>query len=408
MDSSDTLRIDLGGTDPGSTYDQVTVNESAQFDGTLSVQVIKGFDPDVGTTFHVVSSVGSTGAFTELNLPELAEGKRLVPVLPPDGLTLVVADPERPTGDSQLRLPENAVTEQLTSFLGGFDTTVSYTDLDLTVLGQNIRGDFTFGVGLLDNAPIITASATKVSASLGGDLVTLQNGSGSFFLTQSGVAGQASVEVVLKDDLPVTFSGTFGFALNTTSAAVNGTVGDASVNVPAGPYFRAAATGASFTAAGQQVSGDFLLETTTITENTLPVEIVRAAAKKVHVLLGTEQAGVEIENGQGGFLIRPEGIAAQFSGDVALVGASDEFALSGAVAVRMNNTGKAVEKTFTLSNGETVVIDFSDTDTDQVVEFGGALKLQVSDFLSVEGAYAIRSRARWRARLRPCTSAYRE
>ncbi len=395
MVADDSLQIDIGGTAAGTSYDQVIVGASAQFDGALSVQLIDGFDPAIGETFQVVSSVGSSGTFAQLDLPaNLPDGKRFVPVFSPEGLTLVVADAERPSGGSQLRLPNNEAVNNVANFLS--NQVPSFTEqLDINVFGQTLSGAFTLGAGFVSGAPAVIASVTDVSTSLGGDLVSVRNGSGSFFLMQSGVAGSASVDVSLKEDLDVDFSGSFGFAINTTTAAIN----SGSVNVPAGPYVRVSATDATLAAAGQSLEGSFQLESQTVIENTLPVKIVKASASGVTALLGTESAGVQLSNGQGGLIIRPTsdlsgaGIAAQFSGDVALVGISDELSLGGTVTVRINTTGIAVSETLAMSDGTQVVVDFRDTGTDQVVEFGGALDLSVANFLDVSGAFSIRTQS---------------
>ncbi|TVP98792.1 MAG: hypothetical protein EA381_11745 [Planctomycetaceae bacterium] len=392
MTAGDKLLIELAGADTGQ-FDRVVIDSEAKLGGTLEVRLLDDFAPAVGTTFHVISSVGSSGAFADLTLPTFADGRRLVPVMSPVGMTLVVADPDRPSGNSQLRLPDNAVTTQLTSFLAGVGTTLSLPDVSLTVLGQQVQGSFTFGIGLLDLAPVVTASASNVSVSLGDGLVNLTDGSGSFWLMQNGVAGSASVTIGVNDGLPISFSGDFGLAINTTNGAVNGSVNSVAVDVPAGPYFRVAATDARFTANGQEISGSFVLESYTITENTLPVPIVRGGATGVAALLGSDEGGVRISDGQGGFVIRPTGVAAQFSGNVAMVGVTDELSLSGKVAARINNTGIAVKDTFTTSAGLEVTVDFSDTGTDTVVEFGGALNLSVANFLNVAGEFTIRSQS---------------
>jgi hypothetical protein len=107
MQPADTLRIDLGGA-AANQFDRVQIAEAAKFDGKLSVHLVNKFDPVVGTSFQIVNSVGTSGAFAELELPEnLAGGKRLVPVITPDGLTLVVADPQRPAGNSLLATNRN-------------------------------------------------------------------------------------------------------------------------------------------------------------------------------------------------------------------------------------------------------------------------------------------------------------
>ena len=79
----------------------------------------------------------------------------------------------------------------------------------------------------------------------------------------------ASVSVALKSGLPLSFSGSFGLKVNTTGSAVKGTVGTVVIDLPAGNYFRAEATGAQLAALGQSLSGDFILESSTFIENAL-------------------------------------------------------------------------------------------------------------------------------------------
>lgn len=187
----------------------------------------------------------------------------------------------------------------------------------------------------------------------------------------------ASVSVALKSGLPLSFSGSFGLKVNTTGSAVKGTVGTVVIDLPAGNYFRAEATGAQLAALGQSLSGDFILESSTFIENALPVTVVTAGFTNVEMTLGSNQAGVHIQNGKGGFQVRPTGVAAQFEGDVELVGTGDAFSLSGKATGRINNTGKAVVTSYTLSNGNVVSIDFSDTGTDSIVEAGGGVTVNV-------------------------------
>ncbi|MGN6135075.1 MAG: hypothetical protein ACTHOU_11290, partial [Aureliella sp.] len=393
MDSTDELRIQLGGDAGAPSFDQVVASGSSQLAGVLKVSLLDGLDPAVGSTFQVVDSVGSTGAFQSIDLPTLSGDKRLVPVASPNGLTLVVADGLRPTGGSQLRLSQYSEVAALNDFLSGLSSSVSFAGLDLTVLGQQVHGDFALGVGVLDGEPVLAASATGISASLGGDLIALDDGSASVFMSPSGVALNASVSVALKNGLPLSFSGTFGLQVNTTGDAVQGTVAGITVDVPAGNYFRAEAIGAQLTALGQSMSGDFILESATVIEDSLPVQVVTAGFSNVDMVLGSSEAGVHIHNGMGGFQVRPTGVAAQFEGDVELVGTGDAFSLSGRATGRLNNTGKAVSASYTLSDGNNVTIDFSDTGTDSVVEAGGALKLDIKDVLAVEGAFSIRKQS---------------
>ena len=408
MQSGDTLKIELGGNTAGFTYDQVNVAGSAKFDGTLLVELENNFNPVIGTRFDVVTSVGSSGVFSQLELPTgMAEGKRLVPVLARGGLSLVVAPASRPTGGSQLRVPVDSIPAPLQSFLGGVPTatSVSLPGVELTVLNETVSGDFSFGAGPTNSGlPVLAASATNVTASLGDDLVSLTNGEGTFFLTSGGVAAAAAVDVAIRPDLDVSFSGTVGFAINTHTVPFAETItfGDSeplSLNLPGGPYVRMEAQNATLgvtTQDGEQTlgGGSFVLEATTITENTLPVRVVRGFVDGASAALGDPTGPrVQLSGGHGGFVLRPEGIAAQFQGDVDLLGVSDDLELGGQIRVGLNNTGIAVNDSFTMSNGQAVAVDFTATGTDDVISFGADLDLTIADFVDVHGSFDFRKQS---------------
>ncbi len=65
-----TLAFDLGGTDAGTTYDQLDVTRFAFVGGTLEVSLIGSFDPNVGDMFSLITAgVGVEGMFDSLDLP---------------------------------------------------------------------------------------------------------------------------------------------------------------------------------------------------------------------------------------------------------------------------------------------------------------------------------------------------
>jgi probable HAF family extracellular repeat protein len=66
-----TLEIELGGTTPGSEYDQVHVAGSLSLSGTLAVTLINGFNPVAGISFDVLDWSSLTGTFEALQLPAL-------------------------------------------------------------------------------------------------------------------------------------------------------------------------------------------------------------------------------------------------------------------------------------------------------------------------------------------------
>jgi|GEM_PF-1593672 len=87
LGASATLAIDLGGTSPGTAfqntdaYDQLSVSGTTTLVGNLTVSLLPGFSPALGSTFTIISSTGTlSGAFNNV-----AFGDTL---LAADGVTL--------------------------------------------------------------------------------------------------------------------------------------------------------------------------------------------------------------------------------------------------------------------------------------------------------------------------------
>jgi hypothetical protein len=60
------LEIELAGLVAGTQYDQLNVNESANFGGTLKISLLDGFKPNIGDTFDIITYGSATGLFTNL------------------------------------------------------------------------------------------------------------------------------------------------------------------------------------------------------------------------------------------------------------------------------------------------------------------------------------------------------
>jgi hypothetical protein len=69
---SSTLVLELGGTTPGSGYDQLQSSGTLAFDGTLLLSLINGFSPAAGQAFNLFDWVSASGTFDTLQLPTLA------------------------------------------------------------------------------------------------------------------------------------------------------------------------------------------------------------------------------------------------------------------------------------------------------------------------------------------------
>jgi hypothetical protein len=63
------LTIELGGTTPGSGYDQLAVTGIANLAGTLDVSLLGEFHPSPGNSFTILTFGSHTGSFTTINLP---------------------------------------------------------------------------------------------------------------------------------------------------------------------------------------------------------------------------------------------------------------------------------------------------------------------------------------------------
>jgi hypothetical protein len=68
--------MELGGTMPGSQYDQVQVAGQLALGGTLNVSLINGFKPATGSSFDVLDWGTLSGTFAAVQLPNL--GGRIV------------------------------------------------------------------------------------------------------------------------------------------------------------------------------------------------------------------------------------------------------------------------------------------------------------------------------------------
>lgn len=64
--SAGTLRVDIKGTTPGVTYDQLSVSGTASLNGTLDIMTARGFTPTPSDQFIVVTAQTRTGTFATL------------------------------------------------------------------------------------------------------------------------------------------------------------------------------------------------------------------------------------------------------------------------------------------------------------------------------------------------------
>jgi hypothetical protein len=67
QNSGGALNIAIGGTTPGTKYDQLNVTGAATLNGTLNLSLINGFVPTVGSTFEILNASSVSGTFSTVN-----------------------------------------------------------------------------------------------------------------------------------------------------------------------------------------------------------------------------------------------------------------------------------------------------------------------------------------------------
>jgi fibronectin-binding autotransporter adhesin len=90
------LQMEIGGTNRGAQYDSVDVTGAATLAGILDVDLINGFQPNVGQTFTVMTFASHTGDFTEYRDLAVGNGLMLVPSFTANSLILTVAPVPEP------------------------------------------------------------------------------------------------------------------------------------------------------------------------------------------------------------------------------------------------------------------------------------------------------------------------
>ena len=88
--------VEIGGTAPGTEYDQLIVTNDAQLDGALEVELIDAgaglFAPSLGDMFEILVADSVSGGFSQTTLPVLSSGLFWHVVTQPDAVLLAVAD----------------------------------------------------------------------------------------------------------------------------------------------------------------------------------------------------------------------------------------------------------------------------------------------------------------------------
>jgi Ca2+-binding RTX toxin-like protein len=182
-------------------------------------------------------------------------------------------------------------------------------------------------------------------------LLNVTNGIGAFVFRSTGIVGSLSADASL-DASGLSVNGTFGVELNDTAAPysetvdVNGT--SVVVDVPAGPFLRVTATGATVSEAAQLTVLGVVINANLVFERkqTSPGgdTVVTVAASGISLDLGSLTTDLlSVTDGSGAFIITADGIAGEASATVSI--GAPGLGLTGAFTLRINDTNAPVNET---------------------------------------------------------------
>ena len=236
-----------------------------------------------------------------------------------------------------------------------------------------------------NNLPVLFVSANVAfTTNLFGQTILSLTASGAMEISSAGLAASftltaSSGSPSLSQSGAFTFNGTFFFAINTTSKAVNDQVGAVTLNVAAGPYFEIQINGGSPSTPatlslgggpGLTLSGEFTL---IVSSQGLQVALYNATLSL---------AGLITFNAEGALLINSSGIAAKVSLSLSagnsLLGNS--FSLSASFLLEINSTHSAV------NNIAGDAVNLPGGPYFQVVA-NGSLELGGASILSIMGSF---------------------
>lgn len=114
LDDGATLQIEIGGLLSGTEYDFVAVQGHAQLDGTIDVNTIGAYNPQLGESFRVLSANGVEGTFDRVNGVDIDSMRSYAVTYTSSGIDITVAQ----WGDSDLDLDVDTsdITEAIINF----------------------------------------------------------------------------------------------------------------------------------------------------------------------------------------------------------------------------------------------------------------------------------------------------
>ena len=220
---------------------------------------------------------------------------------------------------------------------------ITAAGVTVTVAGQQI------GVATLTVQRVTTGGVSTTTLAVTGGHFTITQGStdllavtglaGSLAITADGVSGHLSATVTSSFG-GLAFGSAVTLGVNTGAAAVG--------DLPAGPFVRVEASGATITIGSQSLTADLVF-----TRGLDAAGNTEARVAVAHAALSLGGA-IVVSDGTGGLILTSSGIAAQLSGSVSVTVPAVQ--LSGTLQVQLNTTGAPVNDTVHLGSGDVPVV----------------------------------------------------
>jgi hypothetical protein len=138
------LDIELGGSEPGSSYDQLAVTGTATLDGTLNITYVNGFDPTLNQEFQILTSGALSGQFARVTGTQTPSGRTIAVDYSAGGVTLMVSRTTTAEGTT-LTLNEGQ------SFSG---TVATFTSSDPNADASQFSASIDWGDGTTDTGSV--------------------------------------------------------------------------------------------------------------------------------------------------------------------------------------------------------------------------------------------------------------
>ncbi|WP_203546973.1 Ig-like domain-containing protein [Roseiconus lacunae] len=87
--ASGSLNVEIGGLEPGVSFDQLAISGSASLDGSLSISLVDGFVPSLADEFRILAFASVDGTFNNVIGSSVGNNIKLHPEIRADGVYLV-------------------------------------------------------------------------------------------------------------------------------------------------------------------------------------------------------------------------------------------------------------------------------------------------------------------------------